>query len=845
MKKKLFLYALLLTGSMLVNLRSMSQVTVTAATGWTTLCNTYVAQTGNIVITESAAKNEIQAAAGGTLILTAPTGYEFNPGTGSISFSGTSPGSADLTAISMVVSAASLTITFTTDGSNGKLDVITITGIEAKASVLTPPAASGSILRTVANPGTATVTGVTNGTTNFGTCTQTNFAFSSCTTVQSATTNVVQSSTNNKIINVNAVVAGNCGTIFISSFTFNTNGSNSPGTNITNAKLWYTGTSSVFAATIQVGATSVAPSGSFVINGFTQTLAQGTNYFWLSYDVPAGAVSGQVLDAECNSVTFSDVGAVVPTTQAPAGTRPIGVSTVTSIASGPWSTTTTWDCTCIPTSANHVIIATTHSITTTADIACVNLTINGTGRLSVGSYELDILGTGPSLGASLVTTCTSKLKIRDISGAAQFVFPTSVTVLNKLTLNRGAGATSNHNINLASCAPAADSIVLVLTDGVLYLTPSGTSKLLMSAITFGKAIQMDIPCSNSSYVDGIVSRSTTGTLNQMYSFPVGNNGVSRKFSVGGGADDVANEVQFFYAPPPNPTCIAAALTGGIIDDYYWTNTRASGTCQRRLHFEDSDFNLTAAQRSTDLTTADADMTTIPDPGCAIANTWSKSTGGQAIDDVANTLRFTGANASNSKYWTFGSVGVSIMPIELLSFTSKCINQTENLSWRTASEINNDYFTIEKTTDGIIFEVVGTVKGAGNSTAVLNYSFVDAYPNNEVSYYRLKQTDYDGKYTYSDLLTSVCKNENDFLFNIYPNPNDGEQFNVKINSNENNDVLVVLKDIYGNELYTKVFISSKNDNVVFAIDLGQKLNSGVYFISATSNQKIYNKRLIIQ
>jgi hypothetical protein len=75
-----------------------------------------------------------------------------------------------------------------------------------------------------------------------------------------------------------------------------------------------------------------------------------------------------------------------------------------------------------------------------------------------------------------------------------------------------------------------------------------------------------------------------------------------------------------------------------------------------------------------------------------------------------------------------------------------------LSWTTESEHNNDYFNIEKTLDGNIFENIGYIKGAGNSTQSTTYSFTDYNSNGDINYYRLKQTDYDGKFIYSDLIS---------------------------------------------------------------------------------------------
>jgi hypothetical protein len=86
---------------------------------------------------------------------------------------------------------------------------------------------------------------------------------------------------------------------------------------------------------------------------------------------------------------------------------------------------------------------------------------------------------------------------------------------------------------------------------------------------------------------------------------------------------------------------------------------------------------------------------------------------------------------------------SALPIELLSFEAKSADNAVDLSWTTATEINNDYFTIEKSKSGFDFFEVCRVDGAGNSISPIYYEFSDKDPLDGISYYRLRQTDYDG------------------------------------------------------------------------------------------------------
>ena len=152
-----------------------------------------------------------------------------------------------------------------------------------------------------------------------GTGSATNMTYSSCTTIQNNTDNVSANSTNNDVIGVEIVTSESLNPLDVTSFTFNTTGTDDVVNDISNATLWSTGTSSTFATTTQVGSVVSNPNGTFTING-TVTLSSGINYFWLTYDVQSGATLGNVIDAQCTSVTV-DGTSHTPSTTAPAGSR--------------------------------------------------------------------------------------------------------------------------------------------------------------------------------------------------------------------------------------------------------------------------------------------------------------------------------------------------------------------------------------------------------------------------------------------------------------------------------------------------------------------------------------------
>lgn len=210
------------------------------------------------------------------------------------------------------------------------------------------------------------------------------------------------------------------------------------------------------------------------------------------------------------------------------------------------------------------------------------------------------------------------------------------------------------------------------------------------------------------------------------------------------------------------------------------------------------------------------------------------------------VKFNGIDLTNDGYYTIGTKNYTIspLPIELLSFNAIAKDKKVELTWTTATEINNDFFTIEKTKDGINFELVSTVDGAGNSTTVIDYFDVDNSPYDGISYYRLKQTDFNGNYSYSQLVP-VNYHFGDDGISIFPNPSNTEDaINIDFSGLKDQNVLVVVRDIQGKEFYSKVNVISE-DKQLIAVDLENRLSAGYYIVIASSNNKIYSQKLIVK
>jgi hypothetical protein len=173
-----------------------------------------------------------------------------------------------------------------------------------------------------------------------------------------------------------------------------------------------------------------------------------------------------------------------------------------------------------------------------------------------------------------------------------------------------------------------------------------------------------------------------------------------------------------------------------------------------------------------------------------------------------------------------------LPIELVSFNGSCDGSDSKLEWSTASETNNDYFTIEKSKDALIFEKVADVDGSGNSATLKTYEFNDLDAYEGISYYRLKQTDFDQNFKYSKLISIKCEVRN-FILDIYPNPSPGS---LNISNTEYTFIMIV------DALNRLVLNQELSPNSLIHLDM-KNLNDGFYnliFINTNTNKRELRK-----
>jgi hypothetical protein len=206
-----------------------------------------------------------------------------------------------------------------------------------------------------------------------------------------------------------------------------------------------------------------------------------------------------------------------------------------------------------------------------------------------------------------------------------------------------------------------------------------------------------------------------------------------------------------------------------------------------------------------------------------------------------SAQFTGGNGDGFAVGAIGASGGEIpLPIKLILFDVQDDADSVKLVWETATETNNDHFTIEKSINGNDWVVVKTLKGAGNSTCIHFYETFDDTPYNGLSYYHLKQTDYDGKFTFSKI-ASVYKGATLEGFSVFPNPT---RNTLVLNITESIGMAqVTIYNMQGELVWSSDLNTSLKEKEIIDVS---SLKAGNYFIrirSLTDKNNAFGSRFI--
>jgi hypothetical protein len=328
-----------------------------------------------------------------------------------------------------------------------------------------------------------------------------------------------------------------------------------------------------------------------------------------------------------------------------------------------------------------------------------------------------------------------------------------------------------------------------------------------------------------SHVEGVCRK----IGNQEFRFPVGRNGIYAPIRISAPALttdeftanylDIDPEEDGYIAADRDPTLATLSRCE------YWMLNREVGTSSVSVTLSFENVRSCGVTDPTQLKVSRWNGTAWQDHG------YLTHTG-----DANSGTVTSGLPILNFSPFTLGSgSSVNPLPIDLLSFEAKRSGNKVDVKWTTAAEVNNDFFTLERSSDGVSYSAIAFIQGAGNSSSAINYVHSDMSPLNGTSYYRLRQTDFDG--------TSKVYPPQSVYFGgglgatVFPNPTNG-LFKVLLPANDEPATLRLLS-ASGAQVWTRITEGGIAENNV------QGLAPGIYILEVEARNYVERFKLVIR
>ncbi|MBQ2572622.1 MAG: T9SS type A sorting domain-containing protein, partial [Bacteroidales bacterium] len=454
-----------------------------------------------------------------------------------------------------------------------------------------------------------------------------------------------------------------------------------------------------------------------------------------------------------------------------------------------------------------------------------DITINSGKTFNAGDKSLAISGNWTNNG-----TFSSTGTVTFAGGDVQTITGNAATTFNNVTFDNANGIS-------ISKEPTIDG------------TATFSRGVVTGDVTFGSSAKVS-GASTSSHVDGIVKKNGAAKSTDFY-FPTGSNGNLGKVVV---TDGTATNVSVRYFSNPAgfsvndlPRWWASASVSGfdhVSNVEYWKISSTDTITANFIAEASTDMHFNSGTAEEDKIPTNIQMAFYDN------NRWTNVGGSASIGN--NMLSITGAvipasttRGISGNYTTFGSKTAStVLPIELVSFTATCDGRSSLIEWTTATEKNNDYFSLERSDDAVNFTEIARVAGAGNSIEPIDYAYPDYGIHGGDNYYRLVQVDYDGTRTASEVIVANCiePNVGEPDVQAYPNPFSGELTLVLDNFN-NRAATIEVYDMLGKLIYTEKASAPQNSYETI-LNLSN-LPSGAYTVRVSTTDFVINKNVVKQ
>jgi fibronectin-binding autotransporter adhesin len=473
-----------------------------------------------------------------------------------------------------------------------------------------------------------------------------------------------------------------------------------------------------------------------------------------------------------------------------------------------------------------------------------NLSIIGTGTVTMTNTDL-VLNGSVSIASGTILSNSSNNRDMTVAGSwtnngtftqgtgtVTFNGSPSTTITGSTTFNNLTLSKSGNNVTLSGTGPTTVNGTLTLTSGNLISITANKLTLPSAAVISGG--------SSSSYISGPISKviATGGS----FTFPLGSVSASR-YRPATLANVSATDTwtaQYFGSDPSSGgyshSSFASPTFTNVNTSEYWDFARTSASADLTLSFGSGSYSGGGFNSQTGIRVAhwNGSQWDLPSGSGTLSYTGDVSTGTVTITNVTSFSPQTTAYFDDT-----------VLPVKWLSFSAVRENHTVDLRWKTAQEINNDHFEIERSIDGTTFNIVGTQAGSVNSRTVKSYQHIDAEVSDNVTYYyRIRQVDLDGKFDYSSVVAVMATGKSNNRWAAWPNPlNEQQQFHIElvdisIESTRIIEVNVISPN--GSNVFTKSgTLSELNAQLQ---DLLKRVNSGIYLIHVSDKGYSENFRV---
>ena len=438
------------------------------------------------------------------------------------------------------------------------------------------------------------------------------------------------------------------------------------------------------------------------------------------------------------------------------------------------------------------------------------------GTLNMNSNNINLGGNFTKYNGAFATT-TETVTFDGI--AAQIINGWNPTLFYNLTLNNTNGLSITNNSTIEN--------QLLLSNGKINL--NGNTLFVGTTISNGSILGANA----NNYIIAFDNSTVIGKLDRYintlstYDYPIGDLNYYTPLSITfkTGTELATGASLTVYTKPSKIAGMNSSISSYI--NRYWDYTPDG--------ISNPLYDITINYNDADIVVSEKTMKPIKLSG----TTWYSPTnaifpdfttiGSCSQNEALNQLKW--ANVTSFSQISGASDGNELLPVELVQFETSCENNKPILSWITASESNNDYFSIEVSKDLIAFSEIAHVKGAGNSNHLNYYTYIDTQNELGNCYYRLKQVDIDGKYTCYKTITSSCTLKDKFTFITTINC---ENKNIYINSSIPNaqNFIIELIDSYGRIVKKGTLNLNKGENTSMITYSG--IATGVYYLKISGN-----------